>query len=493
MLKQTLQQKLLQKLSPQQIQLMKLLQVTTAELEQRIKEEIEINPALEEGEEELPPDKDEFEELENDQSEEYEDKDKSRDDFDLDQYIDDDEIPAYKLSVKNTGEDDERREIPLTGSISFQDQLISQLGMRMLSDDNYLIAETIIGNIDDDGYLRREISALVDDLAFSQNLIVKEEDIIDVLEMIQEFDPAGVGARNLQECLWIQAMRKIKDEPLHRDAYIIAEKILDKCMDEFSKKHFDKVKHKLNLTDEQLKDAVNAILHLNPRPGNSGFEGKKSIQHLIPDFILNNIEGELELLLNSRNAPELRISQTYKDMISDYSKSKINSKEKKEALTFVKHKIDSAAWFIDAIKERQRTLLLTMSEILNQQKEYFLSGDDTKLRPMVLKDIAEKIGLDISTVSRVANSKYIQTNFGTILLKSLFSESLSTDSGEEVSSKEVKRILMNAIDAEDKKVPLPDEKLCDILKEKGYNIARRTVAKYREQLNIPVARLRKEL
>lgn len=493
MLKQTLQQKLLQKLSPQQIQLMKLLQVTTAELEQRIKEEIEINPALEEGEEELPPDKDEFEELENDQSEEYEDKDKSRDDFDLDQYIDDDEIPAYKLSVKNTGEDDERREIPLTGSISFQDQLISQLGMRMLSDDNYLIAETIIGNIDDDGYLRREISALVDDLAFSQNLIVKEEDIIDVLEMIQEFDPAGVGARNLQECLWIQAMRKIKDEPLHRDEYIIAEKILDKCMDEFSKKHFDKVKHKLNLTDEQLKDAVNAILHLNPRPGNSGFEGKKSIQHLIPDFILNNIEGELELLLNSRNAPELRISQTYKDMISDYSKSKINSKEKKEALTFVKHKIDSAAWFIDAIKERQRTLLLTMSEILNQQKEYFLSGDDTKLRPMVLKDIAEKIGLDISTVSRVANSKYIQTNFGTILLKSLFSESLSTDSGEEVSSKEVKRILMNAIDAEDKKVPLPDEKLCDILKEKGYNIARRTVAKYREQLNIPVARLRKEL
>ena len=493
MLKQTLQQKLLQKLSPQQIQLMKLLQVTTAELEQRIKEEIEINPALEEGEEELPPDKDEFEELENNQSEEYEDKDKSRDDFDLDQYIDDDEIPAYKLSVKNTGEDDERREIPLTGSISFQDQLISQLGMRMLSDDNYLIAETIIGNIDDDGYLRREISALVDDLAFSQNLIVKEEDIIDVLEMIQEFDPAGVGARNLQECLWIQAMRKIKDEPLHRDEYIIAEKILDKCMDEFSKKHFDKVKHKLNLTDEQLKDAVNAILHLNPRPGNSGFEGKKSIQHLIPDFILNNIEGELELLLNSRNAPELRISQTYKDMISDYSKSKINSKEKKEALTFVKHKIDSAAWFIDAIKERQRTLLLTMSEILNQQKEYFLSGDDTKLRPMVLKDIAEKIGLDISTVSRVANSKYIQTNFGTILLKSLFSESLSTDSGEEVSSKEVKRILMNAIDAEDKKVPLPDEKLCDILKEKGYNIARRTVAKYREQLNIPVARLRKEL
>lgn len=493
MLKQSLQQKLLQKLSPQQIQLMKLLQVTTAELEQRIKEEIEINPALEEGEEERINETDDFEELEYDQQEEYEDKENSRDDFNLDQYIDDDEIPAYKLAVKNQGEDDERREIPLTGTISFQDQLISQLGMRLLDDHHYLIAETIIGNIDDDGYLRRELTALVDDLAFSQNIMVTEQEVLDVLEMIQEFDPAGVGARNLQECLWIQAMRKIKEEPSHREVYLIAERILDKCMDEFSKKHYDKVKHKLNLSDEQLKDAVHAILHLNPRPGNSGFEGKKSTQHLIPDFILNNNDGELELLLNSRNAPELRISQTYKDMIVDYSKSKINSKEKKEALTFVKHKIDSAAWFIDAIKERQRTLLLTMSEILNQQRDYFLTGDDTKLRPMVLKDIAEKVKLDISTISRVANSKYIQTNFGTILLKSLFSESLSTDSGEEVSSKEVKRILMNAIEAEDKKTPLPDEKLCDILKEKGYNIARRTVAKYREQLNIPVARLRKEL
>jgi len=493
MLRQSLQQKLLQKLSPQQIQLMKLLQVPTVELEQRIKEEIEINPALEEGMEEERIDYENFEDLDYKDDEEFEDKENSRDDFNLDQYIDDDEIPAYKLAVKNSGEDDDRKEIPLSGSFSFQDQLITQLGIRILDNHHYLIAETIIGNIDDDGYLRRETSAIVDDLAFSQNVIATEEEVMEVLEMIQEFDPAGIGARNLQECLWLQIMRKLKEEPLHRDIYKISEKIIDKHMDEFSKKHYEKIKQKLEITDAQLKESVNAILHLNPRPGNSGYEGKKSIQHVVPDFLLYNNDGDLELTLNSKNAPELKISRAYKEMISDYSKSKINSKEKREALTFVKQKIDAAAWFIDAIKERQHTLMVTMHEILMQQKEYFLSGDETKLRPMILKDIAEKVNLDISTISRVANSKYIQTNFGTILLKSLFSESLSTDSGEEVSSKEVKRILQDAIEAEDKKHPLPDEKLCEILKEKGYNIARRTVAKYREMLNIPVARLRKEL
>jgi len=493
MLKQSLQQKLLQKLSPQQIQMMKLLQVPTVELEQRIKEELEINPALEEGEEKESIDDENFEDLDYKDGEEFENAENSRDDFNLDQYIDDDEIPAYKLAVKNSGEDDDRKEIPLSGSYSFQDQLSTQLGIRILDDHHFVIAETIIGNIDDDGYLRRETTAMVDDLAFSQNVIATEEEVIEVLEMIQEFDPAGIGARNLQECLWLQIMRKLKEEPSHREIYKLAEKIIDKYMDEFSKKHYDKIKQRLNISDAELKNAISAILHLNPRPGNSGFEGKKSIQHVVPDFLLYNNDGELELTLNGKNAPELKVSRTYKDMITEYSKAKINSKEKREALSFVKQKIDAASWFIDAIKERQHTMLVTMHEILMQQREYFLTGDETKLRPMILKDIAEKVNLDISTISRVANSKYIQTNFGTILLKSLFSESLSTDSGEEVSSKEVKRILQDAIQAEEKKHPLADEKLCEILNEKGYNIARRTVAKYREQLNIPVARLRKEL
>jgi len=490
MLKQSLQQKLLQKLSPQQIQLMKLLQVPTVELEQRIKEEMEINPALEEGAEDNKEDNFDDPDF---QEEQYEDKENSREDFNLDAYIDDDEIPSYKLTTKNSGEDDDRKEMPIIGGLTFQDLLHQQLGLLVLDDRHYQIALTLIGNIDEDGYLRREIAAIVDDMAFLQNITVTEEEVIDVLHSIQTFDPPGIAARDLKECLEIQLKRKLAETSKNNPNLVLALKIVQLQMDEFSKKHYDKIQKKFFVTDEELKAGINEILHLNPKPGNSVSEGKRSIQHIVPDFILNDTDGEFELLLNSRNAPELKISKTYRDMISEYSNSKLPNKDKKEALQFVKQKLDAASWFIDAIKQRQQTLMLTMEAILAYQKDYFLTGDETKLRPMILKDISEIIGLDISTVSRVANSKYVQTTFGTILLKTLFSESLSTDSGEEVSTKEVKKILQDNIGIEDKSKPLTDEKLCEILKEKGYNIARRTVAKYREQLNIPVARLRKEL
>jgi RNA polymerase sigma-54 factor len=492
MLKLSLQQKLLQKLSPQQIQLMKLLQIPTIGLEQRIKEELEINPALEEGE----PDTDENSDTDEDfETNEEKDEEKSRDDFSLDEYIDDDEIPAYKLSVNNNPEPDERKEIPFSIGNTFQENISSQLGLRVLDDKSFLIAEYLIGNLDEDGYLRRELSAIVDDLAFSQNLIASEAELLEVLMVIQEFDPAGIGARSLQECLLIQLRRKQR-ETKHISNVLTLElaiKIIDKNFEEFSKKHYDKIAKNLDINEEVLKEAMQEILHLNPRPGNSAMDGQKSTVQVIPDFILVNNEGNLELSLNSRNAPNLRVSKSYNDMLEHYSKARLKDKEKKEAVSFVKQKLDTAKWFIDAIQQRQQTLMITMDAILNYQREYFLEGDETKLRPMILKDIAEIVGMDISTVSRVANSKYIQTPFGTKLLKSFFSESLSTDSGEEVSTKEVKKILEECIAAEKKSKPLTDDKLTKILKENGYNIARRTVAKYREQLNIPVARLRKEL
>jgi len=493
MLKQSLQQKLLQKLSPQQIQLMKLLQVPTIELDQRIKEEIEINPALEEGSEEQEKDDENFSDLDFNEVEEFEDKENSREDFSLDEYIDDDEIPAYKLQTKNQGDDDDRREIPITGSVSFQDTLVTQLGMVTLDDPHYQLALTIIGNIDDNGYLVRDIPAMCDDLAFSQNLEVSEEDLLEVLKIIQTFDPPGVGARTLKECLEIQLRKKIAGHNGQKEVLELALKIVQTQMEEFSKKHYEKIQKKFELDEASLKQVITEILHLNPRPGNSVAEGKRSTQHVIPDFLIYENDGRLELTLNARNAPELRISKAYKDMLQEYARSKMNQRDKKEAVQFVKQKIDAANWFIDAIKQRQHTLLLTMQAIMDYQYDYFLIGDETKMKPMILKDIAEKVGLDISTVSRVANSKYVQTSFGTLLLKSLFSESLSTETGEEVSTREVKKILQEYIGAEDKRKPLTDEKLCDILKEKGYNIARRTVAKYREQLNLPVARLRKEL
>ncbi|MBL0046908.1 MAG: RNA polymerase factor sigma-54 [Bacteroidetes bacterium] len=492
MLKLSLQQKLLQKLSPQQIQLMKLLQIPTIGLEQRIKEELEINPALEEGPDESTDNADADEEFE---TNEEKDAENSREDFSLDEYIDDDEIPAYKLAVKNSGEDDDRKDIPYSGGNSFQENLLSQLGLRVLDDKDFLIAENLIGNLDEDGYLRRELSSIVDDLAFSQNIMTNEAELTEVLQVIQEFDPAGLGARSLQECLLLQLRRK-KSETKHMANLLtleVAIQIIESNFEEFSKKHYDKISKHLDINDEVLKEAMTEILHLNPRPGNSATDGQKSTQQVIPDFILVNNEGTLELSLNSRNAPDLRVSKSYNDMLEHYSKAKLKDKEKKEAVSFVKQKLDSAKWFIDAIQQRQQTLMITMDAILNYQREYFLEGDETKLRPMILKDIAEIVGMDISTVSRVANSKYIQTPFGTKLLKSFFSESLSTDSGEEVSTKEVKKILEECIAAEKKNKPLTDDKLTLILKEHGYNIARRTVAKYREQLNIPVARLRKEL
>lgn len=492
MLKLGLQQKLLQKLSPQQIQLMKLLQIPAIGLEQRIKEELEVNPALEEGQEESADSADSDEEFE---TNEEKDLENSREDFSLDEYIDDDEIPAYKLNVKNTGPDDDRKDIPYSGGITFQENLLAQLGLRVLDDKDFLIAENLIGNIDEDGYLRRELNSIVDDLAFSQNIITTENELKEILEVIQEFDPAGIGARSLQECLLLQLKRK-KSETKHIATLMtleVATKIIADNFEEFSKKHYDKISKNLDINEEVLKEAMTEILHLNPRPGNSATDGQKNTQQIIPDFILVNNDGVLELSLNSRNAPDLRVSKSYNEMLDQYSKAKLKDKDKKEAVTFVKQKIDSAKWFIDAIQQRQQTLMITMEAILNYQRDYFLEGDETKFKPMILKDIAEIVGMDISTVSRVANSKYIQTHFGTKLLKSFFSEGLATESGEEVSSKEVKKILEECIAAEKKSKPLTDDKLTLILKEHGYTIARRTVAKYREQLNIPVARLRKEL
>jgi RNA polymerase sigma-54 factor len=493
MLKQSLQQKLLQKLSPQQIQLMKLLQVPTVALEQRIKEELEVNPALEEGAqqednpEEVAP-SDPFGDDQNGDEEAH--AEQNREDFNLDAYIDDDETPSYKLQANNYSADDERKEIPFAGGISFQEQLSSQLMLRDLNPHQQLVGEYLIGNIDEDGYLRRDLLSISDDLAFSQNINTDLKELEAVLKIIQELDPPGVGAQDLQECLLIQLRRKeYQTVELKTAALIIKE-----CIDEFSRKHYDRVAKKLELTDDQLRDAIKEILKLNPKPGNSISDSPKSTQHIIPDFLLFNVDGNLELQLNARNAPDLKVSRTYQEMLVHYSKSKkLNDKEQKDAIIFVKQKIDSAKWFIDAIKQRQQTLMLTMHSILEYQYDYFLTGDDTKLRPMILKDIAERVNLDISTISRVANSKYIQTSFGTFLLKSFFSESLSTDSGEEVSTREVKKILQECVESENKSRPVTDDRLARILHEHGYNIARRTVAKYREQLNIPVARLRKEL
>jgi RNA polymerase sigma-54 factor len=499
MLKQKLQQKLLQKLSPQQIQLMKLLQLPTLLLEQRIKEEIEENPALEEGNEE---EYDEFEATADntDTTDEYDTDESEKDfdepevdpdnEFDLSDYIEDDEIPNYKLAANNTSADDEHKEIPMSTSFSFQEHLLSQLGLRDLNEQEEMIARHIIGNIDDAGYLQRDIHSLIDDLAFSLNIRTNFKEILGLLRIIQEFDPPGVGARDLQECLLLQIRRKLPRTQGVENATLM----LEKNFADFTKKHYEKIQKKYNLTDEEFKEAIDEILKLNPKPGNTIVGAGPTTQYVIPDFIVSGGDGELELSLNSRNAPELRISRTYTDMLENMAggKSKVDARQK-EAMMFVKQKLDGARWFIDAIRQRQNTLLNTMEAILNFQKEYFLTGDETKIKPMILKDIADIVKLDISTISRVANSKYVQTPYGTFLLKTLFSESLQNEEGEEVSTREVKKILQDCITAENKAKPVTDEQLTKILKEKGYNIARRTVAKYREQLNIPVARLRKEL
>ncbi len=481
MLRQNLQQKLLQKLSPQQIQLMKLLQVPTIALEQRIKEELEENPALDEGKDEL--DEDEYQDEENE-------SETPEDDFDISDYLQDDDTPDYKLSIRNHGADTEDNDIPIGSGTTFRDILSRQLGLKKLTEEQQQLAEHLIGNLDDSGYLRRELAAIVNDLAFSQNIMTTKEELEELLIVIQSFDPPGVGARDLRECLLIQLDR------LERNSLElkIAEEVLEDYFEEFTKKHYDKITKRLEITEEQLKAAIEEIVKLNPKPGNTSKETAKSIAVVVPDFMLSTDDDELKVNLNQRNAPDLKVSRQYSEMLKGYAESgKKADKKQKEAIQFVKQKIDSAKWFIDAIKQRQQTLLFTMTAIANFQKDYFLTGDETKLKPMILKDIAEIVQMDISTVSRVANSKYVQTPYGTFLLKSFFSESLSTDSGEEVSTREVKKILQNAVDDEDKRKPLTDEKLCNLLKDKGYNIARRTVAKYREQLNIPVARLRKEL
>jgi RNA polymerase sigma-54 factor len=480
-LKQQLAQRLEQRLSPQQIQLMKLLQVPTMELDQRIKQEIEENPALEEGEDK---EEDDFDNTDD----EFDDDSDNDDDFDLSDYLDDDSSD-YKIQANNSSKDDEERVIPLSGEQSFQEKLTEQLHLLDLDDKQFLIADILIGNLDESGYLNRDLEAIVDDLAFSMNVEANEDEVAIILSLIQELDPAGVGARNLQECLLLQIKRK-QDGDIVR---YTAKKILEDFFDEFTKKHYDKIAKKLEIEDEDLKEAIDEILRLNPKPGGSMRESAKNYQQIIPDFMLFENEGRLELSINGRNAPELKVSKEYEVMLRSYAEGAKASKSDKDALTFVRQKLDSAKWFIDAIKQRQQTLLLTMSAIMNYQHAYFLTGDETKLRPMILKDIADIVELDISTISRVANSKYVQTNFGIFPLKYFFSESLSTDSGEEVSTREVKKILSEAIEAEEKRNPLTDEKLMDLLNERGYNIARRTVAKYREQLNIPVARMRKEL
>ena len=479
-LKQFLAQKLEQRLSPQQIQLMKLLQVPTMELDQRIKQELEENPALEEGLDSVEEDNFE-EEYENDSSEEVEE-------FDLSDYFDDD-TSEYKTQSNNNSKDDEERVIPLSGESSFQQRMTEQLHLLDLSDDQFMIADTIIGNLDESGYLNRELEAIVDDLAFSANVITTEAEVEKVLSLVQELDPAGIGARNLKECLILQ-INRIQDGNISR---FTAKKILENHFEEFIKKHYDKIQKKFEISDEDLKDAIDEILRLNPKPGGSMREAARNHQEIIPDFEIIENEGKLDLTLNGRNAPELKVNKDYEKMLRTYSEGGKTSKSDKEAVMFVKQKLDGAKWFIDAIKQRQNTLLSTMQAIMMYQKEYFLTGDETNLKPMILKDIAEIVDLDISTVSRVANSKYVITSQGTFALKYFFSESLSTNSGEEVSTREVKKILSEAVDNESKSKPLTDEKLTTLLKEKGYNIAKRTVAKYREQLNIPVARLRKEL
>lgn len=494
-LSQSLQQKLLQKLSPQQIQLMKLLQVPTANLEERIKEELEENPALEQGEEGHEEDfhdelKDEFDNSADDDIdpdgslEEY-------DNVDISEYVmdDDGEIADYKTKDDNYPEMDDQKVIPIKVETSFHEMVLNQLGMLELDERSYKIAEQVVGSLDDDGYLRRELTSIADDLAFRQSLVVEEKEIEAIISQIQQFDPAGIAARDLRECLLLQLKRKTDEGK----SVELAVQILTKYFDEFTKKHYEKIQKSLGLTDEQLKEVIGQIIKLNPKPGGNMGEMNKAETYIVPDFFVINNNGSLELSLNSKNAPDLRVSEGYRDMLKEYEKGSKKDKRQKEAVLFIKQKIDAAKWFIDMIKQRQDTLIGTMGAIMKYQQDFFLTGDETTLRPMILKDIAEVTGLDISTVSRVANSKFVQTEFGTYRLKFFFSESLSTESGEEVSTREVKKILSDMIESEDKHKPFSDEVLTEMLQEKGYNIARRTVAKYREQLNVPVARLRKEL
>ena len=484
MLKQHLHFKLSQKLSPQQIQLMKLVQLPTQAFEERIKQELEENLALERGKEDATED---FEECYS--NEEFDDNTQiNTEDINVDDYLSDDEIPDYRLHANNYSSDQDDKSIPYASGSSFTQQLTDQLNTYRLEEQESLIAKFLIGSIDDSGYMRRPLLDLTDDLAFTQNIYTDVETIEKVLKVVQQLDPAGVGARDLQECLLIQLQRKAQTP--HTE---LAGLIVEKTFEKFTKKHYLKLQKKFNITKNQLKDAIQEIERLNPKPGSSFSNNLRSVEHVVPDFTIKIVDGVLSLTLNARNAPELHISKSYSEMLLGYKTSKEKSKAQKEAVQFIKQKLDSAKWFIDAIRQRQQTLYVTMSAIMQYQKAYFLSGDEEQLRPMILKDIADEIEMDISTVSRVANSKYVNTPYGTKLIKEFFSESMTNDQGEEVSTREIKSILKTVIVEEDKKKPLTDERLTKILKEKGYPIARRTVAKYREQLEFPVARLRKEI
>lgn len=485
MLKQSLQQKLLQKLSPQQIQLMKLIQLPTQAFEERLKQEIEENPALDTG-------KDEADNFDSDFETEYDDTGTEKidtEDINIDEYLSDDEIPSYKTQTNNYSSDDEEKSIPYAAGTTFHQSLNNQLNTFRLNEEETAIAEFLVGSLDETGYLRRELIDLVDDLAFTSNIFTNEEKVLEVLtKTVQKLDPIGVGARNLQECLVIQLKAKTQNKTRH-----IAIEILENAFDHFVKKHYTKLLDKFNIDEDTLKDVVSEIAKLNPKPGNSYSGNSKTIEQIVPDFSIRIIDGNLDLTLNSRNAPELHVSKEYLNLLKGYQESETKNKSQKDAVFFIKQKLDAAKWFIDAIKQRQQTLLVTMNAIMHFQYEYFLTGDERKLKPMILKDIAEQINMDVSTVSRVANSKYVNTPYGTKLIKEFFSESMTNDQGQEVSTKEIKNILETVIAEENKKKPLTDEKLAKILKEKGYPIARRTVAKYREQLDIPVARLRKEI
>lgn len=487
MLKQQLNFKLSQKLSPQQIQLMKLIQLPTQAFEQRISQEIEENPALEGGKEE----KNEFDDdFNNDDSENDIDEGNEviETEINIDDYLSDDETPNYKLSANNYSADDDDKQIPYASGITFNEYLLQQLNTYRLDEEQREIARFLIGSVDESGYIRRSLEDLVDDLAFTQNIFTSEKKILDILRLVQELDPAGVGAKNLQECLSIQLRRKKITA-----AISLAIKLIEESFDQFSKKHYKKLLTKFDVSEEQLRDAVHEIEGLNPKPGGSYSNNNKIVEHVVPDFAIKIVNGVLELTLNGRNAPELHVSSDYTEMLKGYKAAKQKTKSQKDAVLFIKQKLDAAKWFIDAIKQRQQTLFITMNAIMHHQKEYFLSGDEQKLKPMILKNIADEINMDVSTVSRVANSKYVDTPYGTKLIKEFFSESMKNSQGEDVSTREIKKILEIIISEEDKKKPLTDDKLAAILKEKGYPIARRTIAKYREQLDLPVARLRKKI
>ncbi len=487
MLKQNLNLKLSQKLSPQQIQLMKLIQLPTQAFEQRIKEEMIENPALEGSEEEYET-ADEFDNQEDDYNDDYDNERIESEDINVDEYLSDDETPDYKLHSSNYSADDEDKVMPIASQMSFHQDLLHQLNTFILSDTEREIAEFLVGSIDDTGYIRRNIQDLVDDMAFTQGIYTDEKTVTNILASVQELDPAGVGARDLQECLLLQLRRKTPTDFIE-----LAMDILENQFDAFTKKHYDKLLQKYLISQDTLRKAIDEIERLNPKPGGSYAGNSRVTEHVVPDFTIRIIDGELELSLNGRNAPSLYVSKDYQDMLRTYKDSKEKSNTQRDAAQFIKQKLDSAKWFIDAIKQRQETLFVTMNAIMHYQEEFFLEGDETKLRPMILKDIADMVGLDISTVSRVANSKFVETPYGTKLLKEFFSESMKNDQGEDVSTIEIKKNLQDIIEAEDKQKPYPDDKLADLLKERGFPIARRTIAKYREQLDIPVARMRRKI